>query len=216
MKNLIISFLSGLTLGIIIVLSFQVFSSDDSVPSAAKIEPKTLKKEVAKSEVGYMMSMDSLKKKSVQLGVELKGTKLELEKTKQKNRSLQTAVYKLLDKQPENDLNSSEQSNGPCDSLINAAGQLIQSSTEKDSLYDVVTSNLEEQLKNKDSTISLKDEQYKEIKAAFTKSIEDGQELLNKNKQLQKQAKRQKRKSKIISAALMILTGDGVKSLIHH
>jgi hypothetical protein len=94
--------------------------------------------------------------------------------------------------------------------------QLMQSSSEKDSLYEIAASNLEDQIKNKDSTISLKDKQYNEVKTAFSKSIENSNGLLSQNKLLSKQVKRQKFKSKVLSAALFVLTGAAANYIIHH
>jgi hypothetical protein len=173
-----------------------------------------LKKDVAKSEVSYSKAVDSLKTQSVKLQSELTDTKTELSKAKQKNYSLQLTIYDLIDKQAESKQESNASDN--CDSLIVTVEQLMQSSSEKDSLYEIAASNLEDQIKNKDSTISLKDKQYNEVKTAFSKSIENSNGLLSQNKLLNKQVKRQKFKSKILSAALFILTGAAANYIIHH
>jgi hypothetical protein len=188
---------------------------NDSSPSKPITKITTeLKKDVGKSEVNYSKAVDSLKTQRVKLQSELTDTKTELSKAKQKNYSLQLTIYDLIDKQAESKQESNANDN--CDSLIVTVEQLMQSSSEKDSLYEKATINLEDQLKNKDSTISLKDKQYNEVKSAFNKSIENSSELTSQNKALTKQVKRQKFKSKVLSAALFILTGAAANYIIHH
>jgi hypothetical protein len=216
MKNNILSFLFGLLLGIALTLLFQFLTVDDYSPPVKKVEIKSIEKHVAKSEVTYTKTIDSLKVKSAKLQVQLSDTKTELTKAKQRASSLQTTVYELLDKRLENDTKGNTGNDTSCDSLMITVDDLMQSSNLKDSLYEKVTSNLEEQVKNKDSTLVLKEAQYLDIKAAFSKSIDNQKELLDQNKLLDKQVKKQKFKSKVLSAALFILTGAAANYIIHH
>jgi hypothetical protein len=214
MKYYIITFVLGVAFGLFI--SFMYCTMLNEPPSSkpiAKVSTE-LKKDVAKSEVSYSKAVDSLKTQSVKLQSELTDTKTELSKAKQKNYSLQLTIYDLIDKQAESKQESNASDN--CDSLIVTVEQLMQSSSEKDSLYEIAASNLEDQIKNKDSTISLKDKQYNEVKTAFSKSIENSDGLLSQNKLLSKQVKRQKFKSKVLSAALFVLTGAAANYIIHH
>lgn len=215
MKNSLIIFAIGLLLGFSFSIMWRTLSVD--VPSMAvpKQSAAELKKQVAKSEVSYARSYDSLKQQSSKLTVELTETKTALSKAKQRSHSLQVQVYSLIDRQIENgDLNL--QTDNPCDSLITTVDYLMQSSLEKDSLYEAVTANLEGQIKNKDSTVALKDESYNGLKSAFNKSIEGQEQLLEQNKFLNKQVKKQKFKSKILSAALFIFSGAAINHIIRH
>jgi hypothetical protein len=214
MKYYFAAFVIGLLAGI--AISFLYCASLSSEPSQKPIAKVTteLKKEVAKSEVSYGKAVDSLKKQSVKLQVELTDTKTELSKAKQKNYSLQLTIYGLIDRQTQT--KQSGDNNENCDSLIVTVEELLQSSSGKDSLYEKATSNLEDQLKNKDSTIILKEKQCTELKSAFDKSIQSSNEIIAQNKQLGKQVKRQKFKSKVLSAAVFILSGAFANFLIHH
>lgn len=216
MKNNILSFLFGLLLGIALTLLFQFLMIDDYTPPVKKIEIKSIEKQVSTSEVNYAKTVDSLRNQSVKLQVQLSDTKTELSKTKQRAYSLQVTVYELLDKRLENEANGNANNATLCDSLIVTVEDLMHSSSVKDSLYEKVNSNLEEQVKNKDSTIALKEAQYLDIKSAFKKSIENQNELLDQNRLLDKQVKKQKFKSKVLSAALFILTGAAANYIIHH
>ena len=216
MKNNILSFLFGLLLGIALTLLFQFLMIDDYTPPVKKIEIKSIEKQVSTSEVNYAKTVDSLRNQSVKLQVQLSDTKTELSKAKQRAYSLQVTVYELLDKRLENEANGNANNATSCDSLIVTVEDLMHSSSVKDSLYEKVNSNLEEQVKNKDSTIALKEAQYLDIKSAFKKSIENQNELLDQNRLLDKQVKKQKFKSKVLSAALFILTGAAANYIIHH
>jgi hypothetical protein len=215
MKYYLITFVLGVAFGLFVSFMYCTMLSDVPPARLPKITGE-LKKEVAKSEVSYAKAVDSLKVQSVKLLSDLSDTKKELSRAKQKNYSLQLTVYDLIDKQSETKTVGGVENNNGCDSLIVTVEKLMQSSTEKDSLYEKITVNLEDQLKNKDSTITLKEKQYGDIKSAFTKSIETSNEVSAQNKLLTKQVKRQKFKSKVLSAAILILTGAATNYLIHH
>ena len=216
MKYYLFTFVLGIAVGLFVSFMYCTMLIDTSASKPVAKITNELKKEVAKSEVSYSKAVDSLKNKSVKLQVELSDTKTELAKTKQKNYSLQLAVYDFIDKQSENKQAYKTEAGNGCDSLIVRVEKLMQSSSEKDSLYEEAAINLEDQLKNKDSTITLNEKQYTEIKSAFTKSIENNSELSAQNKLLTKKVKRQKFKSKVLSAALFILTGAATNYIIHH
>jgi hypothetical protein len=216
MKYYLITFVLGVAFGLFVSFMYCTMLND-TPPSKPLVKTTTeLKKEVVKSEVVYSKAVDSLKTKTVKLQTELTDTKTELSKSKQKNYSLQLAVYDLVDKQAENKKIQTVETTNDCDSLIMTVEQLMQSSSEKDSLYEKVTVNLEDQLKIKDSTITLKEKQYTEIKSTFNSSIENSNQLSSQNKSLLKQVKRQKFKSKVLSAALFIFTGVAANYVIHH
>jgi hypothetical protein len=215
MKYYLVTFLLGVAFGLFVSFMWCTMLSD--VPPTKPVAKTTneLKKDVAKSELSYIKAVDSLKVQSVKLQSDLSDTKKELSRAKQRNYSLQLTVYDLIDKQSTKKGGGIENNTG-CDSLIVTVEELMQSSSEKDSLYDKTTDNLEGQLKNKDSTITLKEKQYGDIKSAFTKSIESSNEVLAQNKLLTKQVRTQKFKSKVLSAGILILTGAATNYIIHH
>ena len=216
MKYHFIIFAIGLALGLFFSHMYHTFY-DNVLPIAiSKESPKKLEAQVSKNEVVYSKTFDSLKKQSVKLQIGLKDTKAALNTVKSKHYSLQVQVFDLLDKHFEKQQQEGSHIDATCDSLASTVGELMQTSNEKDSLYEEASLNLEEQIKNKDSTIAVKDQQYQDIKEAFTKSNEGWTTTLNENKKLSKQAKRQKFKSKILSAALLIFAGAATNYLIQH
>jgi hypothetical protein len=216
MKIHFLIFTIGLVLGLFLSFMYCNSPTDTRKPVFNKKVTKTLEREVAKTEVNYTKAVDSLKNRSAKLQSELSITKTELSKAKQKNYSLQLAVYALLDKKLEDKQIDSANSDTSCDSLITTVEELLKSTAEKDSLYEKVTINFEDQLRNKDSTIELKEKQYSEVKSAFSKTIESVNELSAQNKLLGKQVIKQKFKSKVLSAVLFVLTGAAATYIIHH
>ena len=215
MKYYLVSFTIGLAVGL--ALSFLFYTSVGKVEPSKAIAKSTatLKKEAAKSEVSFSKVLDSLKDESVNIQTQLGDTKNELSRVKQKNYSLQLTVFDLIDRNRQNH-KEDMQTNNDCDTLITTVEQLMQSSSEKDSLYENVTVNLGNQIRIKDSTIALENKQYNEVKAAFEKSVQQTNQLVISNKQLTKQANRQKLKSKVLTATLFILAGAATDYIIHH
>ena len=215
MKYHLIIFTIGLALGLFFSHMYLLFYDNDPPIIMTKDTPKKLEAQVSRNEIAYSKTFDSLKKQSVKLQIDLKDTKAALNTVKTKNYSLQVQVYDLLDRHFEKKQgNNSDGVN--CDSLASTVEELMQTSNEKDSLYEKASMNLEEQIKNRDSTIAVKDQQYQDIKEAFTKTNEGWTTTLNANRKLSKQAKRQKFKSKILSAALLIFAGAATNYLIQH
>jgi len=215
MKYYAIVFTLGLLLGLFFSFMYRTLLIDPYRPPVSKKSMVDLKKEVARSEVDYTKSFDSLKEKSSNLEVAYTGTKNALAEVKKQNQSLKKQVYHLIDRQKEQPFEHSEESNS-CDSLIATVEYLMQSNTQKDSLYETANINLGEQVKNKDSTIALKDEQYNMLKSSFSQSLSNQSTLFDENKLLLKQAKKQRAKSKILSAALFIFSGVAINHLISH
>jgi len=215
MKYYVIVFTLGLLLGLFYSFMYRTLFVDSVKPSVSKKSIVETKKEVTQSEIVYTRKMDSLKKKNIKLEEELTGTKKTLAAVKQQNQSLKVQVYSLIDrvKDPSLQITAIDSS---CDSLITTVEYLMQSNTEKDSLYEVAALNLEEQLKNKDSTVALKDDQYKKLKTSFEKSLASQQQLIGENKLLGRQVKKQKLKSKFLSAAILIISGAAVNHFLQH
>lgn len=216
MKYHFVIFALGLLLGLFFSFMWSTLTIDTDLPTVSKKSPVALQKEVAKSEVNYAKNYDSLKNYNDKLNTELNGTRGALQIAKRKNASLQNEVFDLIEKRFDNAASDTTLNDSSCDSLIVTVEKLMQSSTEKDSLYETVTVNLESQVKNKDSTIVLKERQYQDIKSAFNESIDSQQALTDQNKFLHKQVKKQKFKSKFLSAALFIFAGVATNHLIQH
>ncbi len=216
MKNIILSFITGLLAGIALTLSLQSCNGDSYKRAQSKTVAQETEKQVAKSEINYVRSYDSLKTQSAKLESLVQGTRVELEKAKQKSYALQKTVNRFSDLQLEKQTSVKTIAKTPCDSLAVTVGDLIQTSDLRDSLYETQATNLGAQVKNKDAALSLKVSQYQDIKAAFMKGLDEQAATTKENKALNRQLKRQKVKSKLLSAAILVLSGAAANYMMHH
>lgn len=210
------SFLT-LTLGIIIGIScmnlFKGCGSNDEIPINSKtVKVSVIENEIDMKEKQLQLKFDSISKSESRLRQELTSTKSTLAKLKSKNTILQTQVYDLLDAKTLPDSTVTDD----CDSLKLKVIELMNNNNQKDSLQDSLSNNLETQLQLKDSTISLQDLKYQELKTSLQKSLNDLSSLENENRFLKKKFKRQKFKSRLASAAILIISGAAAGLLLTH
>lgn len=216
MKNYLVVFAVGFLLGLFISQKFLHRSEPKEKPTIALPSPKQLQNEAAQSEYGALKKFDSLKAQSAKLSAELKGTKSALQKEKQKSFSLHLQIFELLDKRFEQQQKRFPGTNALGDSVIAVVPMLIESSLLKDSLCESMTANLEAQVRNRDSAIKIKGNQYEVLKKLFEKSAAQQTLLEDQKKMLSRQTKRQKVKSKILSAGFCILSGVAASCLLRH
>lgn len=216
MKYNILCCAVGVLLGLFLGLIYGASTFNNNPLPVSGSSAKELKKQVAQSEKDYSKSFDTLKKKSDKLTSELVVAKAELQMAKQRSQVLQGQVYNLLDSRFEMQQADTPIATTPCDTLSAMVKDFMQAGAQMDTLYEEVTANLEQQVANKDTTIALKDAQYNDLKTTFEKSIESQQLLANQNKQLTKEYKKQKLKSKLVSAVLLALSGAAATYFIHN
>jgi len=206
-----------LTLGIIIGIScMSLFKGCDN-SAEIPVTTHTTKAAVVEKEVGFKekqlkFRFDSISRNESKLKQELTTTKSTLAKLKTKNTILQTQVYDLLDAKALPDSTVADD----CDPLKLKVIELMNNNNQKDSLQDSLSINLETQLLLKDSTISLQDLKYQELKTSFQKNLNDLSSLENENRFLKKKFKRQKIKSRLASAAILIISGAAAGLLLTH
>lgn len=203
-----------LVIGIIIGISFSnLFKGcNDTVTQTKTFKPETLKNQSVKADEIYQHQIDSLQVSSNGLAKKLAGTKQILSQVSKKNKLLQMQVYELIDRTPVNADTIQTQSN--CDSLKVTVAELLQSDDLKDSLFTDVNNNLEAQIKNKDSTLMIKDMELHALRISLDQSITEQQFLYDQNKTYQKQFRQQKVKGKLLSVGALILSGMAAAYLI--
>lgn len=216
LKNALLFFTIGLLFGIFLSFLWGQMLIPDYKPVATVESPEQLKKEVASSEGTYAEKADSLNKQNKQLVFELSNTKAALAAANTKTAGLHKEVFSLLDRRFEMQQKSDSHFDASCDSLASTIPILIAASKEKDSLYNSEVADLESQVKNRDSSVALQQQQHQVLKESFTKSMEAQTVLANENKALIKTVKQQRTKGKLLSAVLLVLSGAVVNRLIHH
>lgn len=182
--------------------------------NVANIHPKILDKDVKAVNKQFEIRLDSLARNSNVLNKDLQNSKAQVAHAKKQNKLLQTELQTLL-WSSENTTDPSKL-NRDCDSLQNKIVLLIASDNFKDSLQEAVFINVEQQLRNKDSTIDLLSTQTQQLKSSFDESIQGQEILYNQNRLYEKQFKRQKIKRKLKSAVTVIAAGlAGYYLLLH-
>jgi hypothetical protein len=213
MKNILYPIAGALILASFLLFLFQ--SGDPISPGTAQhiTETKKLKEKIVKAETIAFKLFDSLLRQNTRLSAQLKETQTELKKVNQKNTALQHSFHALLGSAG---ALSGKAGFSLCESLIKTGKELLQTSVVKDSLYETVTQNLEIQLVNKDSMLLVKEQLYIKLKDSFNQSADNQQQLVVSNSQLQKQNKREKRKNKLLTATLLLLSGAITYNIVHH
>ncbi len=224
-KSSIALVLVGLVFGFCLSVLMKACYSDTPIPQQKAVTTEELKKQAADKEAAHQKQIAELENKNQQLQNELKTTKEQLSAVKSKARQRETTIKKIIEPKglPAKELlakakpvNPVDSSLSPCDSLAREVNEYLLDNAVKDSLYESQISTLDSMVAVKDSVIKFKTELHSEWVDVFTKAL-DQQEILQKeNQQLQKQFKRQKRKSKLVTVGLMILSAVGTKYLLHH
>ena len=183
-----------------------------TIASVKQLKPTVIRKEEQKSEVSYIKKLDSLNANCDKLKGQLATTRHSLSSAKQTNLVLQDQIFQILDDQNNN--TDSGALKRDCDSLAGKVTILIQNENFKDSLYEDAAQNLQMQLQNKDSSLNLKDQQYKNLKTFFDKSLNDQDTLYKANRALEKQYKRQKFKNRLLWLGTIILSGAAAATIL--
>lgn len=195
----------GFAIGAALVLLFK--KNDTGVTSMHSISPKSVEallQQTLKKENQLQMLIDEMNKKNADLDDALQSLNGQLQTAKAKNRQLQEDVIKLVKKRTTKDTAALL---ADCDTLKTKVVLLNKAANEKDSLYDRVISNQQQQLSIKDSTIQLHRLQYTSLKNSFTESIAQQKLLLDQNNLFKKQLRKQRVKSKILSGLTIIAAG---------
>lgn len=214
-----IKLLITLVVGIIIGFSFtKLFTGNNKeqnlTATVKNLKPSVLQKTTAKVESYFEQKIDSLNSNNKLLNKKLTGSRTALQESKNKNLVLQTQIYDLIDNKNESTDSSIENNN--TDVFQDKIIELINENNYKDSLYENIDSTVTAQVKNKDSTIVLMGDKYDSLKISFNESLLQQQLLYDQNKQFKQQFRRQKIKTKLLSAVLLILSGVAANYLIQH
>jgi hypothetical protein len=208
-----------LILGLIIGLAFSnLFKGCNDKPLiiTPTVKATTLEKQVEQTEKDIAVKETTLQKEQEKIQKELVQTKTALSKAKQRNAQLQTQVLDLLDQQSlaitNEDTAVALQLNEP---ITNTIIDFMENTNARDSLCNANIVQLQEQVSNKDSTLQLQQEKYAQLKSAFNQSLQQQTVLEQEAKFYKKKFKVQKVKSKLISAATLILSGIAVKQLLN-
>jgi hypothetical protein len=212
--NSIIFLVLGLIAGIAGTIFFNTNNTAGQFNARSMASPADMKMESVVVETHYQGKLDSLQQTNVVLSRKVTGTKSELQRAKLDNKVLLELVDTLL--VHAGSTTDTAQKLADCDTLQSAVRELITTNNQKDSLYEDLAVSLQYQVSNKDSVIGMQQQEYNALKLFFDKSLTQQEVLSGQNMLYEKQIKRHKIKSKLLSAGVFILTGIATYGLLHH
>lgn len=210
--NMLIFILIGFFAGIGTTLLFP--RTADIAPWEKKVvKVSTQEKTAAQHEQQYQQQLTTLNKDNTNLQQQVQDTRKALNASRQKARRLAGQLAVFLDKPP---LWNGDTLVAPpvSDTALAQVSDYIGASTTQDSLCDALNTALQQQVDNRDSSIALQEQRYRDLQFSFTQSMEQQQVLQDQSKFYQRQAKRNKVKNKLLSAGMLILAGVSGYALI--
>jgi len=207
-------FLAGLVLGIFLS---SFFIGGSGRPAKPVIKPTAIVHEVRAAEATSSKRLDSLERTNKQLAGHLQTVTGELQSAKKRSNALQTQLYNLIDRTATAaDQQDTAQWVSNCDQLKDTVAAYIVAAAQKDSFYEACTLNLEEQLRNKNATITEQTLRYDALKVFLDKSLTGLQQANDENKRMSKQFRRQKFKSTVKTIGIVIATAFATHYLSQH
>ncbi len=225
MKNyfkfyLCIAFALGVITGYIIASLLLVFAEPDNHGSTVWVKKPEMDKQVAAMQVQYENKLQLLSRRNDSLVSELSNKKSALKKSGDKVLVLQTQVKDLMTDYAAIDSAATETVDSAaliknCEEMQEKVKDLMDETNQKDSIAYAVISTLEDEIKNKDSTIDLHKLQYQLTKSKLSDMLTNNLFLTEQNKELKKQVKKKKFGNFMLKTGLVILSGITLKSVIH-
>lgn len=217
--------IAGLITGFFLSLFVQGCGNSGGTRNTAIVSPETLKSQLAEEVAGYQEKIAELETKNTDLQRQLKTAKNQLSAAKVKVQQRETNIKKRIEPRgfPAKELLNNarplpkvDSGLSACDSLAKNVAEYIEENAVKDSLYEVQINKLDSIVSLKDCVIAEKIKINKSVTESFTKSLEQQEVLLKENQGLRNKSKKQKRRSKLATIGLMILSALGAKQLSHH
>ena len=218
----VITLILGILIGLLSWFLFDL-SASDLVTTSSVDNSEAIKKEIAAKEALHQEKITELEKKNAALQKDLNTVKEQLASIKSQTKKRETTIKNILEPKgmAAKDLLEKvghsipvDSSLSPCDSLASEVSEYLEENLVKDSLYETHISKLDSTIAIKDSVIQLKNKLHIDLSNTVSSLLNDHEVLLRQNKALQKQFKRQKRKSKIVTVGLMILSATAANYLL--
>ena len=218
----VITLILGILIGLLSWFLFDL-SANDLLTTSSPDNTETIKKEIAAKEALHQEKIIELENKNDELQKDLNTVKEQLASIKSQTKKRETTIKKILEPKgmSAKDLLAKVAHSVPldsslsrCDSLANEVSEYIEENAEKDSLYETHISKLDSTISIKDSIIHLKNKMHIDLSNTVSKLLNDHETLLRENKALRKEFKRQKRKSKLVTVGLMILSATAANYLL--
>jgi hypothetical protein len=220
-RNLLTLLLIGFAIGLCSSFLFTGCKKSTHSKTNIVVSPKELKKQADTIQENYQKQIDDLQDQNIELAQNLEVTQGLLEQTKQLCKQKEQQIKKLTEPKgfPAKDLLAKinkPKTDSDCDTLASLVVEYIENNHQKDSLYEVQVIQMDSLVSVKDKLIETNERAYMNLNLLFDQSLTAQQSLIKENKFLQRQFKRQRFKSKVVTVGLMILTATVTKYLSHH
>lgn len=230
----LLSFTAGFT------TRYLFFEGNKLIQQPQSVEVKELKKDAVANDIAYQKQINDLNKQNIELQFQLQVSQSLLDETKDSTKEIELKIRRIIEhrrKQRQSDdklagvlsLQNPERDkpkikNGyvaifddtPCDSLINEVQNYITGNHRKDSVYEVQLAQFDSVVSVKNRIIEADQTAYSSLYNLFQKATSDKANLSMENKSLKKQFVRQRVKSKVLTAALFVLSGFTANYILRH
>ncbi len=208
------------SIGVMIGCLLMSFTKRDGCKHTGWIKSAEVQKQLAVMQVKYEQKVQELSQRNDSLVTQLSQKKASLKKSADKVLVLQTQVKDLIKDYAAIDSAATETVDTAalltnCEEMQTKVSDLIDESNVKDSIAYSVISSMEDEIKNKDSTIDLHKFQYQLTKSKLSDVLTTNLFLTEQNKDLKKQVRKKKFGNFMLKAGMVILSGITLKSIIH-
>jgi hypothetical protein len=221
LKNVLSLLVLGFVLGLFSSFLIPGCNKSSISKTEGAIKPKELKKQADTIQGNYQKQIADLQDQTIELMQNLEVAQGLLDQQKQICQQKEQQIKKLTEPKgyPAKALLSKVDTSNfisDCDSLATVVNDYIEENYRKDTIYETQLTQMDSVITVKDDLIQTNRQAYTNLHQLFDQSLVTQQSLIKQNKQLQRQFKRQRFKSKVVTVGLMILTAAATNYLLHH
>ncbi|MCC7303070.1 MAG: hypothetical protein IT233_10555 [Bacteroidia bacterium] len=204
-KTIIITFLFGLISALSTYLLFDSMEGFRKEVKESKIALKEMTQQVNSIETNYKQQIGYWIQKNTVLQRRIQQTNLELERSRMKEKSMQGKILSLISESKTLTDTFSIVSN--CDTLKEKVAEFIVQTNIKDSLCQAEITDLKTVIQNQDSMVVVCQSSFSMLKQVTDSSFAMQSRLTDDLNRASKQLRNEKRRSKLLTAGVMILSG---------
>jgi hypothetical protein len=188
-------------------------TSHDKPPEKAIVPVKTLEKEVSGIENQYAAQLRVLTRENDSLRKVLGLNRRELMLQKQKLLNTEIVATRIIVQTKE--VRDTVTKIVYCDSLQTQVDSLISEVNCRDSLWEFQSDELRKEIQNRDSTVTLCQKSFEDLKSATEDSFNQQKTLQDRLNGAEHKLKRRTIQSKVLAAGLLIFSGFAATTLLH-
>lgn len=220
-RNLLTLLLIGFAIGLCSSFLFVGCNKITASKTNIVVSPKEFRKQADTIQANYQRQIDNLQDQNLELAKNLEVTQGLLDLARQLCKQKELQIKKLTAPKgfPAKELLAKAdtiKNKSSCDTLTSLVDEYIEDNHRKDSLYEIQIIQMDSVVSVKDKLIETNERAYTNLKCLLDESLSSQKDLINENKLLRKQCKRQRFKSKVVTLGLMILTATTTNFLSQH